>query len=111
MNPLQLTTAQLLLIHEWCDVAVKLSQEQAHVAEKEKLWEMCAQLLQCTAETQDLAKLIVSQFGLSRKIWTANLAVRVSCPESPDTGQDRSLPPRGKNLMQCQFLPLLKFAA
>jgi hypothetical protein len=73
MNPLQLTTAQLLLIHEWCDVAVKLSQEQAHVAEKEKLWEMCAQLLQCTAESQALAKLIVTEL-LRRGIDLAKVA-------------------------------------
>ena len=61
MNPFCLTTAQLLLIHEWCDVAVKLSQEQARVAEKEKLWEMCAQLLQCTAESQALGKQIAAE--------------------------------------------------
>ena len=65
MNPLHLTTAQLLLIREWCDKAEQYGQEQALVAEADRLWESCAHLLQSIAEYQSLRLLIATEL-LSR---------------------------------------------
>jgi hypothetical protein len=65
MNPLHLTTAQLLLIHEWCDKAEQHGQEQAFIAEKDRLWELCAQLVHRIAECQTLRILIATEL-LSR---------------------------------------------
>jgi hypothetical protein len=65
MNPLHLTTVQLLLIQEWCDKAEQHGQEQALVAEINRQWEICTHLIGSIAEYQTLQKLIATEL-LSR---------------------------------------------
>jgi hypothetical protein len=65
MNPLHLTTAQLLLIQEWCDKAEQHGQEQALVAETDRRWDVCAHLHYSIVQYQELQLLIATEL-LSR---------------------------------------------